>query len=234
MSSVGVLVIQAAVIDISDEQQLPTNQAILGIAGALGFVAGPLLGGVLQHRGSIGIVFGLAATVAAAQLAVTARLIPETMQLRGGRSGSIGDGRRGSSSKSDPPTPPAVAVLNPVVTLKRLLDKVTSTPRMLRLLLGVFALQSACEPKAWSASMILFMKSQVGLAPSGVGAFAAALAAAAATSKVSESVSCSSTSVLGLCCDPPLRLSPGLYGAPCSPDANPVLSDLLYTTTHQL
>jgi len=78
-ASGGNISIASSVIgDISNNENRPKNFALVGIAIGLGFVLGPVVGGVLSHHFNILTPFYLTALLAFANLSFVAKYLPET------------------------------------------------------------------------------------------------------------------------------------------------------------
>ena len=82
----NISVAQAAVADITPTKNLPKNFGIIGVAMGLGFIVGPLIGGLLSGNSSA-VLFGaltpfiVAALAAFINLMMVIFLLPETLKL---------------------------------------------------------------------------------------------------------------------------------------------------------
>ena len=160
MSAVSSSAINAAIADISSPDAMPGRQAVVGIAGGMGFVIGPIFGGIISGRYGARTAYACGAAVAAMQTLYLSVAFPETVDL------------------SKPRPPRDSPLVNPLSAIK-----LFQGGRELAVLAMVGTLQCALEAKAWSNTMMVFLRGHVGLTPAEFGRFSASFAVASIIAK---------------------------------------------------
>jgi hypothetical protein len=173
MCAVSSSVISASVMDVSTPEEVSARQAFNGIAGAAGFIIGPIAGGIINGKYGARAAYGAATAMASIQAAHAYLLLPETADRTTAN-------RRPQKRTKDDGNGEEGTLVSPWSSAMKLF----TGGRQLRWLSLSGAVQCALEPRAWSNVMLLYMRSSVGMKADTFGKFAASFAIASVFAKL--------------------------------------------------
>ena len=89
LSGGNVVIAQAYISDITQPQDRAKTFGLIGVAFGLGFIVGPMLGGILAHYGGYPLPAYVAAGISFVSIILTALILPETAQEKHRVEGNI-------------------------------------------------------------------------------------------------------------------------------------------------